>query len=224
MLSNRSKFVSVLIAMMLVLSLTIPVFAQDEIEPVDEPVVEEVEPDEELDGKETSSKFLNHPIVKLFAEFFASFFNPPEEEEPAPDEGDGTDENGGAGALPPDGGEDGGESGEPEDGGEGVEPEADGESGEPEEPPIVPEEKIASMHGDDKLGFGVIAKLIGIVECAEGGVTLDDLVAQFKGGVGQGKLFEMYCKPENVGVGHIRKAVKELDQKEKTNNGKNKNK
>ena len=223
MLSNRSKFVSVLIAMMLVLSLTIPVFAQDEVEPVDEPVVEEPG-DEEPDGEETSSKFLNHPIVKLFAEFFASFFNPPEEEEPAPDEGDGTDENGGEGVLPPDGGEDGGESGEPEDSGEGGEPEDDGEGCELEEPPIVPEEKIASMHGDDKLGFGVIAKLIGIVECAEGGVTLDDLVAQFKGGVGQGKLYEMYCKPENVGVGHIRKAVKELDQKEKTNNGKNKNK
>ena len=28
------------------------------------------------------------------------------------------------------------------------------------------------------------------VECAEGGVTLDDLVAEFKGGIGLGELFE----------------------------------
>lgn len=220
MLSSKSKFVSVLIAMMLVLSLTIPVFAQDEGEPVDEPVVEEVEPVEEPEGEETSSKFLDHPIVKLFAEFFASFFNPPEEEEPVPDEVDGTGEGGDPGELPPD---DGGEG--DLDGDAGGEGDLDGEEdGEPAEPPIVPGEKIASMHGDDKLGFGVISKLIGIVQCPESEVTLDELVAQFKGGIGMGELYDTYCKPKNLGVGHIRKALKELNPEAKTNNGKGKNK
>ena len=224
MLSNRSKFVSVLIAMMLVLSLTIPVFAQDEIEPVDEPEV-----------VETSSKFSDHPIVKLLAEFFASFFNPPVEDEPALDEGDGTGEVGDPGVPPPDEGDlDGDAEDEGEDGGEG---------GEPEEQQIVPEEKIASMHEDDKLGFGVIVKLIGIVECAEGGVILDILVAEFKDGIGLGELFEMYCKPEHLGVGQIRKNLNPEEEpqpgvggvdltgeelglmgKEKTNKGKAKGK
>ena len=168
MLSSKSKFVSVLIAMMLVLSLTIPVFAQDEIEPVEEPEVEE-----------TSFKFLDHPIVKLLAEFFSSFFNPPEEEEPVPDEVEGTGENGDPEALPPDEGDLGGDGGDEGDlnGDAGGEGEGDGEGGDLEAPPpIVPAEKIASMKEDDKLGFGVIAKLIGIVQCAENGVTLDKLV------------------------------------------------
>ena len=212
MLSSKSKFVSVLIAMMLVLSLTIPVFAQDEVEPVEEPEV-----------METSSKFLDHPIVKLFAEFFARFFNPPVEEEPVPDEGDGTGEDGDLGAPLPDEGDLNGDTGD--------EGEADGEGSEPEEQQIVPEEKIASMHEDEKLGFGVIAKLVELAKltqttCSETGelfceVTLDSLIEEYKGGVSVGALFKKYGKPEKVGVGQIRK---ELNPKEKTNNGKAKGK
>ena len=201
MLSKKSKFVSVLIAMMLVLSLTIPVFAQDEIEPVEEPEVEE-----------TSFKLLDHPIVKLLAEFFSSFFNPPEEEEPVPDEVGGTGENGDAGG----------------DGGQ--EEAVDGEGVEPEEPQIVPGEKIASMREENKLGFGVITKLMELARetratCSETGefcgVTLDSLIEEYEDGMSIGALFAKYGKPKNVGVGQIRK---ELDQKEKTNNGKGKNK
>ena len=217
MLSTKSKFVSVIIAMMLVLSLTIPVFADDGVEPVEEPGIKETE------VEETSSKFLDHPIVKLLAEFFFSFFN-------SESVFDGTGEGGGQEALLPEGNldGDGGEGGEPEEQqNEGDGTGEDGDLGAPleEEPaPVVPAEKIASMHGDDKLGFGVITKLIGIVECPGSGVTLDDLVAQFKDGIGLGELFEMYCKPEHIGVGQIRKELKELNPSEKTNNGKAKGK
>jgi len=222
MLSRKSKFVGVLIAMMLVLSLTIPVFAQDEVEPVEEPEV-----------VETSSKFLDHPIVKLFAEFFASFFNPLVEEEPVPDEVDGTGEDGDPGAPPPDGGDsesdgdgdgDGDLDGDAGDGGEGD---------EPEESKIVPEEKIASMHEENKMGFGVIAKLMELARqtrtiCGDTGdfceVTLDSLIEEYEGGMSIGALFKKYGKPENVGVGQIRKELKELNPEEKTNNGKSKNK
>ena len=103
--------------------------------------------------------------------------------------------------------------------------------GEPE-PVIVPEEAVAAMHVEEDLGFGEIVKLMGIVEdaqatCAETGencgVTLDSLLAEYKDGTGMGELFEMYGKPEHLGVGQIRK---ELDpkNKEKTNNGKAKGK
>ena len=206
MLSRKSKFVSVMIAMMLVLSLAIPVFADDGVEPEDgDPVAPLVD---EPEGEETSSKFLDHPIVKLLAEFFFSFFNPS-------DSGD-------------EGGDDGGD-GEPivldeedSNGAAGDEGEGDGDGNEPE---IVPVEKIASMKEDDELGFGVIAKLMGIVvKCPESGVTLDDLVADFKGGIGLGELFELYCKPDHLGVGQIRKELKELNPSEKTNNGKAKGK
>lgn len=211
MLSSKSKFVSMMIAMILVLSLTIPVFAQDEVEPVEEPEV-----------VETSSKFLDHPIVKLFTEFFASFFNPPVEEDPVPDEGDGTGGDGSPGAPLPDEGD--------LDGDAGNEGEDDGEGGEPEEKQIVSEEKIASMHEDDKLGFGEIAKLMELAKltqttCKAGvgfcEVSLDSLIEEYKGGMSVGALFNKYGKPEKVGVGQIRK---ELNPKEKTNNGKVKDK
>lgn len=225
MLSSKSKFVSVLIAMMLVLSLTLPVFAQDEIEPIEDP--ELVEPEvEDPEVEETSFKFLDHPIVKLLAEFFSSFFNPPEEEEPVPDEVEGTGEDDDPGVLPPD-------EGDPNsdvviDGGQ--EEEVNGEGTEPVEPQIVPEEKIASMKEENKMGFGVITKLMELARqtrstCSETGefcdVTLDSLIEEYEGGMSIGALFAKYGKPKNVGVGQIRK---ELDKKEKTNNGKGKNK
>ena len=90
----------------------------------------------------------------------------------------------------------------------------------------MPEEKIASMHEELKLGFGEIVKLTELAKltqatCSETGefceVTLDSLIEEYKGGMSVGALFKKYGKPENVGVGQIRK---ELNPKEKTNNGK----
>ena len=191
----------------MVLILAVPAFAEGEIEPTDEP-----------ETGETSSKFLDHPIVKLLAEFFTSFFNPPVEEDPILEEGSGQV-----------GGEVLGESSS----GEGEElpwvefTEGDGEA---EEPPVVPEEKIASMHEENKLGFGEIVKLTEFakmtqVTCSETEefceVTLDSLIEEYKGGMSVGALFKKYGKPEHVGVGQIKK---ELNPKEKTNNGKPKNK
>ena len=96
-------------------------------------------------------------------------------------------------------------------------------------PVIVPEEAVAALHEGEDLGFGEIVKLMGIAEgiCAETGencsVTLDNLLAEYEDGIGMGELFEMYGKPEHLGVGHVRK---ELDPKGKvkTNNGKAKGK
>jgi len=206
---NRT-LISITAALLMVVVMSVPVFADGD-----------AGLPEEAGTTEEPSKFVNHPVVQLFAEFFASFFNPPVEEvDPTPDagappEGEGTPP---AEGEPPAG--DGTPTGEGE--GEGV--------GEPEAAPVVPEVEIAAMHEEDKLGFGEIAKLTGIAKmaqetCAETGelceVTLDSLMTEYKGGMGVGNLFKKYGKPDNLGVGQIRK---EMDPKEKTNNGKVKDK
>lgn len=213
MYKNRNAIFSIVIVILLVVALPMPVFAQDEVEPGEESEV--LEPD----GEEEPPKFLDHPIVKLFAQFFFSLFNPPQEEEPVTNGEEGTDQNGNSEVLPQNEGDPNGEPG-----GDGE----NGEGNETEDQQIVPEEKIASMHKDDKLGFGVIAKLLELVRhtqstCSETGefceVTLESLMEEYESGMSIGALFKKYGKPENLGVGQIRK---ELNLKEKTNNGKNK--
>lgn len=220
MFKSKSKWTGAVLALMMILVFTTPIFAQDGVDPVELPEVVE-EP----------SKFLDHPIVKLIAQFFADLFNPPVEEEPEPEMG-GADLTGEGAGLddPPPGDEplggDGSTEGEPEP--------------EPE-PVIIPEEAVAAMHEGEDLGFGEIVKLMGIVEgiCAESGencgVTLDGLLAEYKDGTGMGELFEKYGKPEHLGVGQIRKELESVGQiqhentnrvknQEKTNNGKAKGK
>ncbi len=198
MYKNKSKWTGAALALVMVLVFTTPIFAQGEVDPVEMPEVDE-EP----------SNFFDQPIVKLIAEFFADLINPPVVEEPEPEVGG----EGSTGEDPPLG--EGSTEGEPEP-----------------EPVIIPEEAVAAMHEDEDLGFGEIVKLMGIVEDAQAtclesgencGVTLDSLLAEYKDGTGMGELFEVYGKPEHLGVGHIRK---ELDPKgkEKTNNGKAKGK
>ncbi|TAK13391.1 MAG: hypothetical protein EPO32_05610 [Anaerolineae bacterium] len=53
---------------------------------------------------------------------------------------------------------------------------------------------------DEGLGFGVIVKLMAIAR--DSGVPLEQLVAEFKSGIGLGQLFAMYGKPDETGVGH----------------------
>ena len=221
MFKNKSKWTGAVLALMMVMVFSTPIFAQGEVDPVETPEVVE-EP----------SNFLDHPIVKLIAEFFADLFNPPVEEEPEP-------EVGGEGSTGEGSGSEDSLLGDEPLGGDGStegEPEPDPEP----EPVIVPEEAVVAMHVEEDLGFGEIVKLMGMVEdaqvtCVETGencgVTLDSLLAEYEEGIGMGELFEMYGKPEHLGVGHIRKELEPVGQtknehtkREKTNNGKAKGK
>ena len=222
MYKGKSKWIGAVLAMVMVLIFTTPIFAQGEVDPVETPeMVEE------------SSKFLDNPIVNLIAEFFNDLFNPPVEEQPEPEVG-GVDL---IGEEP--------ESEEPLPSEEplGVEgpmesaPEPEPEP-EPElEPVISPEEAVAAMREEENLGNGEIVKLMGIVEgiCAESGencgVTLDNLLAEYEDDTGMGELFDKYGKPEQLGVGQIRKESNPVGQVQnkstnsvkpvkKTNNGK----
>ncbi len=204
MYKNKNKWTGAVLALVMVLVFTTPIFAQSEVDPVEMPEVDE-EP----------SNFFDHPIVKLIAEFFADLFNPPVVEEPEP-------EVGGEGLT----GE--GPEFEESSGDDGLPEEVLGPDPEPE-PVIIPEEAVAAMHVDEDLGFGEIVKLMGIVEDAQAtclesgencGVTIESLLAEYEDGEGMGELFEKYSKPENLGVGHIRNEhTKRVKNEEKTNNG-----
>lgn len=160
---------------------------------------------------EEISSFLDHPIVKLLARFFANLFAPPVVEEPA--EG---------GVVPMDLPTEPDHTKVPVEG--EVEP-----TPEPL-PVVVPEEAVAALHEEQDLGFGEITKLLQIVVEAQAsckledincGVTLDSLVAEYKAGAGMGELFKKYGKPEYTGVGQVRKAAEPMV---KSNNGKAKGK
>jgi len=57
------------------------------------------------------------------------------------------------------------------------------------------------------LGYGVLVKLYALSSAS--GTPVSDLVAQFKGGTGMGKLFKTYGgKPATVGVGQVQQKVK----------------
>lgn len=89
-------------------------------------------------------------------------------------------------------------------------------------------EPIEAYH-DEGMGFGVLVKLYAIAaESQEGcatisttqpmtaedgtpltcGVSVQQLVDEFNSGVGMGQLFKEYGKPGLLGVGHVRKALK----------------
>ncbi len=210
MFKNKRKWLGVVLALVMVLVFTTPIFAEGEMDPVEPP-----------DGVEETSSFFNHPIVKWIAKFLFKPFVVGEEDPGL--EGGGVD-------LP---GEEPPPAEGPLSGGGLVE-------GTPEPeliPVIVQEETVTAMHVGENLGFGEIVKLLEIVEnaqvtCLDIGenceVTLKSLVDEYEGGTGMGELFEKYGKPENMGVGQIRKdlATEKSDpkEKEKTNNGKAKGK
>jgi len=193
---KKMKWISLLIAAVMLMAVAAPVFADTGEEPVEEPVVVE----------ETNS-FLNHPIVKLLASFFSSLFQQPEVEEPVNGE-EPVDEEEPVNVEEPVDGDDG-----------------DVEVEEPL-PVVVPEEVVAALHVDQDLGFGEITKLLQMVVEAQAtctlegvncDVTLDGLVAEYQSGSGMGELFQKYDKPSLLGVGQVRK---EADPKVKSNNGK----
>jgi hypothetical protein len=100
--------------------------------------------------------------------------------------------------------------------------------------PMTPEEfaaQIAKYHADG-MGFGVLVKLYDMAEaavkaCADQpapaagevidptvpaceAVTVEELVSQFQSGGGMGQLFKEYGKPALLGVGQVKKAMKNL--------------
>ncbi|MDH5507400.1 MAG: hypothetical protein OEZ02_09280 [Anaerolineae bacterium] len=108
-------------------------------------------------------------------------------------------------------------------------------------------DEIAAYH-DDGMGFGVLVKFYAIAEesleaCEADaevsgdepcGVTVEELVAAFEGGMGMGQIFKEYGRPSMMGVGHVRQASEcetedgeegedtETAEKGKSENGKGK--
>jgi hypothetical protein len=101
-------------------------------------------------------------------------------------------------------------------------------------------QQIAMYHGEG-MGFGVLVKLFSMVEASvekcviqlageseatnqDAGdvvvpneltceaLTVEQLVSEFKGGSGLGQLFKEYGKPALLGVGHVKKALKNQPQ------------
>lgn len=139
------------------------------------------------------AQFLTHPVVKVLSEYFGRDTGDVNPDEPVDP------------ALPP------------------VEP-------------VTPETiaaEIAAYH-EDGMGFGVLVKLYAMAEAsreacqeaAEGEtcepLLVDDLVNQFKSGVGMGALFKEHGKPALLGVGHVKKELKNLDQDTDTDEQKDK--
>ena len=208
MFKNKNKWAGVVLALVMVLAFSTPIFAEGEVDPVESPEVVE----------ETSS-FFDHPFVKWIAKFL---FDPTVviEEDPEPEMG-GVD-------LP-------GEEPSPAEGPLGG---GDLMEGTPEPTPelipaVVPEEAVAALHADENLGFGEIVKLLEIAEnaqakCEENNeenceVTLGSVIVEYEDGTGMDELYEKYGRPETLGVGQIQK---ELDPKdnEVTNSGMTKEK
>ena len=216
-MSKKMKWLSLVVALFMLITAATPVFAQSETDPLEDPP--------EVEGTNT---FLDNPIVKLLSDFFGGLFVSEESEEPV-DTGDGTDDGTGDGTGD---GTDDGEGSDPTE-----EPGTDGEGGEetPEPTPVptlAPDEQVAALHSDEDLGFGEITKLMQIVTeaeetCASEGVncdvTLDGLIDEYKNGTGMGDLFKTYGKPEITGVGQVKKELDDTEETEvkaeKTNNG-----
>ena len=192
-MQKKMKWISLLIAVVMLMAAAAPVFADTGAEPVEEPVL-----------VEETSGFLNHPIVKLLASFFSNLFQPPASEEPAEGEGE----------EPPVGEE----SGEGEEGGEGtVEEPLPVVVPEEVVAGLHEDQDLGFGEITKLLQIVVEAQASCTLEGVNCDVTLEGLVAEYKAGVGMGELFKKYGKPGLLGVGHVRKAA---DLKVKSNNGK----
>ena len=82
---------------------------------------------------------------------------------------------------------------------------------------IIQSGDLVAYYHSQGIGFGVLVKLFAMSQeleeaCLSGldpdacEVTLEDLIQAFEAGTGLGELFELYGKPELLGVGHVRKA------------------
>lgn len=102
----------------------------------------------------------------------------------------------------------------------------------PETPVFTPEEiaEQVNAYHEEGIGFGVLVKLYAMAEasaekCSTATVdttdpaaqpcvvvSVDELVTAFQGGQGMGQLFKEYGKPALLGVGHVKKELKKLEQ------------
>jgi hypothetical protein len=189
---KKMKWIGLLIAAVMLMAATVPVFADTGEEPVVDPVVVE----------ETSS-FLNHPIVKLLASFFSYLFQPVVEEPVVGDD-----------VVPPVVEES--EDSEGEDGEVTVEDPLPVVVPEEVIAGLHEDQDLGFGEITKLLQIVVEAQASCTLEGVNCDVTLDSLLAEYKSGVGMGELFQKYGKPSLLGVGHVRKAA---DPKEKSNNG-----
>ena len=79
-------------------------------------------------------------------------------------------------------------------------------------------DEVTAYH-EDGMGWGVLVKLYAMaaesLEACDGvedcGVSVEELVEMFNSGTGMGQLFHEFGKPAQLGVGHLRKAVKNCE-------------
>jgi hypothetical protein len=194
-MKTNNKWISVMVALVMLAAVVTPAFAQSETEPVEPPPVVE----------ETNS-FINNPIVKLLANFFRSLFASPEVKEPVESGGEGGE------TLPP--------ATTEEPPAEGEEPTPVPTLSAEEQVAALHTEEDLGFGEITKL-LQIVNE--AQAECAKTGincdVTVDSLLAEYETGSGMGELFAKYGKPETTGVGQVRN-----EKKEKTNNGKAKGK
>jgi hypothetical protein len=161
------------------------------------------------DSGGTGSRFFTHPVVQILSAYFGR------------DLGETTDP--GIPTTTPDPND---ETSTPDPNEPSPTPEAT------EDPQQKLAEEIAAYH-EQGLGFGVLVKLYAIAEASQKAcppepiatppadsttgteqptctaVTVAELVDEFQSGTGMGQLFKEYGKPALLGVGHVKKALKE---------------
>lgn len=233
---KRKTIVTLTLLVLLLISMVGTVAAEGIDDPTETPEVEtsdtveepegeveegEVEEGEAEEDVVTTGKFFTHPVVQILSAYFDRDWDPNavvEDEAGETPEGETPEGETPEGETP-----------------EGETPEGETPEGETPESGLGPiGEQIATLH-EEGMGFGVLVKIFAIAEAAkecapvvpaEGDapaadapageepacvyVTAEELVAAVKGGEGMGQLFKTYGKPAMLGVGHVKKAVKKM--------------
>ncbi len=190
---KRKTFGTIAVLLILLVSMYGTVFAQDggdptetvtpSTEPTDETTTPTAEP---ADTAVPGSKFFKHPVVQVLSLYFDRETDATPEDPNAPTPEPGEESDSGLGPIG---------------------------------------EQIAALH-EEGMGFGVLVKIFAIAEAqkaacpdvppADDGTTgeptctalsAEDLVTAFQSG-GMGSLFKQYGKPALLGVGHVKKALK----------------
>jgi hypothetical protein len=165
-MKGRLKSSCLIVAAIMLVTVTSPIFAQSETDPVADPV-----PTEE------PSSFVDHPIVKLLAGYFANLFAAPVVLDPVTGL-----------PIPPD-------------------PLIPVILPEEAVAALHTEQGLGFGEITKLLQLTVQMQESCTAQGLNCGVTLDSLVAEYKAGAGMGALFKKYGKPIYMGVGQVRKAA-----------------
>jgi hypothetical protein len=76
-----------------------------------------------------------------------------------------------------------------------------------EEGDIVQVSDDVARYHDEGVGFGVLVKLYSLSNTT--GIPVEQLLEEFRSGMGIGQLFKTYGKPPQLGVGHVRQEMKQ---------------